>query len=184
MKKSLFVLAFCFCLAAANIVWAAPADIQFSYSGPGLDVNGVLQGIDNANGSYTITSATGEYNGSSISLVPAGDPTAGGLFNYDNIVYLPAGPYYVDYLGLVFDVAGRGLTNFCGSSACAGAPYTDINAFNGYGFTNVDTVSFSLLPATDPPPIVASSAVSEPGTLLMFGSGLLGLAGVLHRKLA
>ena len=173
MKNILLFCTLCICLTFSSALWAGQVEIQFSYSAPGLTVGGLLQGTDNGNGSYTITSATGNYNGSPISLVPTSTPDP--YFAWDNVVYLPANPYYVDYLGLVFDVAGYGATNFCGGPSCAGAPYTDISAFNGYVFTNADQVSFSLV--SDPPP------VPEPGTLMMLGSGLLGTIGVLRRKL-
>jgi PEP-CTERM motif len=173
MKKILMFCTFCICVTFASVTWAGQVDIQFSYSAPGLTVQGLLQGTDNGNGSYDITSATGTYNGSPISLVPTGTP--GIPFAWNNVVYIPANPQFVDYLGLVFDVAGFGTTNFCGGPSCAGADYTDINAFNGYGFTNVNDVSFTLVSGASPAP--------EPGTLMMLGSGLLGIAGLLRRKL-
>ncbi len=52
-------------------------------------------------------------------------------------------------------------------------------ALGGYDFYTVDAPTGNVLVDS----IQASSATPEPGTLVMFGSGIVALAGVLRRKL-
>jgi hypothetical protein len=148
---------------------AAFADsVKFSYGdGSTLFVQGTLTGTLTA-GLFTATSATGTYNGEPISLVA---PGADGAFSFNNLVYFPpVAGYSVDLYGLVFNVAGLGDVNLCGTAGCFGSDsYTNISNFGGYVGTNV-TATFD-------------SPTPEPGTLLMFGSGIIGLSSVLRRKI-
>jgi len=148
-------------------IMASASVVTFSYGdGSTLQVQGTLIGTFNGN-VFTATSAAGTYNGTPISLVT---PGVDGAFIYDNWVYLPAAPQFVDLDGLVFNVAGLGDVNFCAGTGCAGfAGYTNISDFGGYQFTNLTYAVFSSTP--------------EPSTLLMFGSGIMALAGGLRRKM-
>jgi PEP-CTERM motif len=148
-------------------IMASASVVTFSYGdGSTLDVHGTLLGTFNGN-VFTATSATGTYNGAPISLVA---PGVDGAFSYDNQVYLKAAPQSVDFEGLVFNVAGLGDVNLCAGTGCAGfAGYTNISNFGGYQFTNLSYAEFSSTP--------------EPSTLVMFGSGMIGLAGGLRRKM-
>lgn len=142
--------------------------VNFSYTdGSTLLVQGTLTGTF-AGGVFAATSATGTYNGSPISLVA---PGVDGAFSYNNLVYYPpVSGYSVDLYGLVFNVAGWGDVNLCASTGCAGFDgYTNISNFGGYANTNV-TATFD-------------SPAPEPSTLLMFGSGIVGFAGILRRKI-
>jgi hypothetical protein len=152
---------------------AAFADsVKFSYGdGSTLFVQGALTGTLNG-GLFTATSATGTYNGKPISLVA---PGVDGAFAYNNLVYFPpVAGYSVDLYGLLFNVAGLGDVNLCGTAGCAGSDsYTNISNFGGLVNTNV-TATFDS-PTSTPTP--------EPGTLLMLGSAMIGLGGVLRRKI-
>ena len=121
-----------FAVVLLTLSTAAFADsVNFSY-GDGLTllVQGTLTGTFTS-GVFTATSATGTYNGSAISLAPAG--TGGTGFNYNNLVYFPAVTgYSVDMYGLVFNVAGFGEVNLCATTGCAGPySYTNISNFRG-----------------------------------------------------
>jgi len=146
---------------------AFASSVNFSYGdGSNLFVQGTLTGPFGG-GVFTATSATGTYNGSPISLVA---PGVDGAFSYNNLVYFPpVSGYFLDLYGLVFNVAGLGDVNLCASTGCGGFDgYTNISNFGGYAYTNV-TATFD-------------SPTPEPTTLLMFGSGIVGFAGVLRRK--
>jgi hypothetical protein len=148
-------------------IMASASVITFSYGdGSTLDVQGTLIGTLSGN-VFTATSTTGTYNGTPISM---GAPGVDGAFIYDNWVYLPAAPQFVDLEGLVFNVAGLGDVNLCAGTGCAGfAGYTNISDFGGYQFTNLTYAVFTSTP--------------EPSTVVMFSSGIIGLAGGLRRKM-
>ena len=156
-------------LLVLTLSTAAFADsVKFSYGdGSTLFVQGTLTGTLTG-GLFTATSATGTYNGEPISLVA---PGADGAFSFNNLVYFPpVAGYSVDLYGLVFNVAGLGDVNLCGTAGCFGSDsYTNISNFGGYVGTNVAATFDSPTP--------------EPGTLLMFGSGIIGLSSVLRRKI-
>ena len=155
---------------------AAFADsVKFSYGdGSTIFAQGTLTGTL-ASGVFTATSATGTYNGTPISLVA---PGVDGAFAYNNFVYFPpVAGYSVDLYGLLFNVAGLGDVNLCGTTACAGSDsYTSISNFGGIVNTNVTATFNSVTPTFNSP-------TPEPGTLLMFGSAMIGLGGVVRRKI-
>jgi len=159
--KAVFLFILFTCVVASASV------VTFSYGdGSTLAVQGTLTGTYSGN-VFTATSATGTYNGTPISLVA---PGVDGAFSYDNWVYLPAAPQFVDLEGLVFNVGGLGDVNLCAGTGCAGfAGYTNISDFSGYQFTNLTYAVFTSTP--------------EPSTVVMFGSGVIGLAGMLRRKM-
>ena len=127
-----------FALALLTLSSAAFADtVSFSYGdGSTLFVQGALTGTFSGD-VFTATSATGTYNGTSISLVA---PGVDGNFLYNNQVYFPAASgYSVDTYGLLFTVAGLGDVNLCAGTGCAGFDaYTSISNFGGIVNTNVN----------------------------------------------
>ena len=74
--------------------------------GDGVAVSGILLGDNNGNGTWSITGITGTYNGIAIAgIVPLGaDPS----YIYNNLLYYPADPLFVDNDGILFNVPGIG----------------------------------------------------------------------------
>lgn len=170
MKKfglSIFVLYSV--LAFAGI--ASADSISFSFSGPGLNAAGTFYAQPGTAGQWLVTGAAGTFNGSAITGI---EPLTsnGKVFSFNNIYYWP-NPV-VDLYGIVFDVAGGDKVNLCYDSGCAGAAgmYTAIVFDPNAGLTNLNATVQSF-----------SQPIPEPGTLVLIGTGLLGLAGALGRKL-
>jgi len=176
-------------LAAALVITpAAKADsFGFVFTAPGgVNGSGTLVGTDlGYNATYgsdewLISSATGTFNdgvnSGPISLIQNPDPSGSpqldpySYFTYDDLLYPSGtnGPSVVenlDFDGLLFNFDGMELNLWEGSF-----PYTE--GWAEYDpisdFTNSGSGLFSLIP--------------EPGTLLLLGTGLLGMAGLLLRR--
>ena len=151
---------------------ATPVDYHFSYTmGSGL-VSGELDTVDQGNGSYLVTGASGSYLGSAITGVF--DPgLSGNTFSFNNLLYFPGFPN-VDLGGIVFQINGD--PNIA----------TGINLYwDGVGYRSIDGgnngpyVKLSINPADSNP----TAPTPEPGTLVLLASGILGGAGILRRRL-
>ena len=147
--------------------------VPFSYSGPGVTVSGSLFGVDNTDGTRTITGIAATYNQIPVTRIvsPNSDP----YFLYNNLYYLPQSALLaVDDDGIVFHVPGLGDVNLCTYSAAGGCGlggYASI-LWDGYGyqFTQVSQSHFG--PETP-----------EPATLALFGSGLVAAVVAARRRL-
>lgn len=166
MKNIIILL----CVVLAGAAFASADDFNFNYNGAGLAVSGVMSTVPQGGGVYLVTDITGFYNGEAITgIVPisAGTLQAGGyylsadnawLYNDLLITTFP----YVDYYGILFNVENTGEVNLW---------FRDPVVVNE---TVIDTIVVTSGDVTSTP---------EPGPLLMLGSGILGVAGVLRRKL-
>jgi len=176
MRKLVLIVAVI--VAAMICANAAGADtMAFSLTGNGLNASGTFYGVPAGSGQWLVTGATGSFNGSAITTI---EPLTnnGSVFAFNNI-YHWLGPV-VDLYGIVFDLANGDRVNLCYDSGCFGSVgvYTAIVWDPNAGLTglNAETYSFSA-PATGEAP------VPEPGSLALVGTGMVGFAGVLRRKL-
>jgi hypothetical protein len=170
MRKLVLGLVVC---CSLFIVSAASADtIPYSLSGSGWSSSGTFIGSPTAPGTWTVTGASGTFNGTNITGVcPQG--TCNSAFVYDNLYFWP-GPPNVDNSGIVVTLANGDWVNFCYDPPnCAlpgGYAALNYNPNSGYTYFNADTVNFG-------------QPVPEPGTLALLGTSLLGLAGVVRRRI-
>jgi hypothetical protein len=176
MKK--LALALLALASAVAIMPAALADtFYFTFSSSAVGAEGSLVGTEIGNsGVYDITDGSIDI----LNDVFSG-PTGTGTFEptpsscctggpeSDDLLYYPAGDptfgTYVDFDGLIFSVNGEGVGIWAGDNNNPGTSYS---LSYGDGIFYPGTMDVSTTP--------------EPGTLVLLGTGLFGLAFVAFRK--
>jgi hypothetical protein len=132
------------------------------------------------------------------SIVPApGLPKPTATLTPSTAPIIPGGPAWSplgSYSGLCYD-AGCGYTGWIESSstvASAGNYYLEFGATNwadeaydtGLAIDGVTIGGKPITPPVTPPVTPPTGVTPEPSTFVLFGSGLIGLAGVVKRRLA
>jgi len=174
--KTLVLSTLCvvFCLGTS---FATPQAFDWTYTGlNGYTVNasGTLLATPLGGGAYQVTSISGMRNGIAVT----------GLTTYagdDNVVYTTFPQ--LDYPGLAFtDANGFAYNVFYDTST------TDVYACGFVGYCEIGPgtpFTTGLGPPTDPVGSISFTltAVPEPGSLALLCSGVVGLAGVVRRRL-
>lgn len=167
MKKNVLGILAVLCCALAFATHSRADAINFTYSGDGVTASGTLFGISNGNGTWSVTGIAGTYNGTAIGgIVPLGaDPS----YIYNNLLYYPADPLFVDNGGILFNVPGVG----------------DVNLYYDPSFGYVNTTGdLSRGFVTTPVAVAFSASAPEPRTLVLVGTGILGMLGIYRRRAA
>jgi hypothetical protein len=174
MNKYFAVVLLAVCLMVPCI---AQADgFTFQYTGGSSSASGELSATANGDGSFTAVSGSGLYSGFTFvdvpitlyanPIAPAEAISPSGAIGYDNQLFPSGGAAgLISYWGLLFTMADTSEVNI----------YQGGSTFDSYaGYlpsVGSDTGTFTL------------TAVPEPGSILLMGTLLLGVAGALKRKL-
>jgi len=152
-------------LAGTQSMFANSVSFDFSFSGAGISGTGVLTGTLVSGNEFLVTSISGTQNGLSMTLL------APGAFAQNNNDIFSSSPF-LTLGGLAFMANGANYNVYFNPGTGSYFECSSVPCLNGMGAP----ITFSLKP-------VSTTTVPEPGTLMLLGSGVLGLAGVARRKL-
>jgi PEP-CTERM motif len=150
--------------AGTQSMFADSTSFDFSFSGAGISGSGMFTVTMVSGNEFLVSAISGTQNGLSMTLL------APGAFAQNNNDIFSSSPFLT--IGGVAFTANGAMYNVYFNPGTAGYfECSSVPCLNGTG----TPITFSITEVT---------AVPEPGTLMLLGSGVLGLAGVIRRKLA
>lgn len=151
-------------LGCAQNVFANSVTFDFSFSGTGISGSGSLTATLVSGNQYLVTSISGMQNGFAMTLL------APGAFGGNDNMISSVKPF-VDGFGLAFSLS-NGTTEY--------NIYYDPNLKQSFECNSTEGVcNFGVGTAISG---TVTQVVPEPGSMMLLGSGLFGLAGIARRK--
>jgi len=153
-----------FVLTGAQNLFANSVTFDFSFSGAGISSSGTFAATLVSGDEYLVTSISGMQNGSAMTLLPPG------TYAGNNNEVFSSSPF-LSFGGLAF-VLANGSTDYNIYYNASTKSYFECNSASGpCGAGDGTPISFNL------------TEIPEPGSMMLMGSGLIGLAGMVRRKL-
>ena len=185
LTASAALLAFS-CILHPSSAKADPFTFTFTATGPGATATATLTGVADptVQGAFDLTGGSGTFNGAPITLyTPSGTASTfqtanftsppfsfNSTYLYDNVVYTSGNHgLALDQYGLLFSEPNDHFNPFS-----VGPGYAYSNDETLFGF-NAPLNAVTITPA-------ATTVTPEPASIALLGTGLLGVAGVLRRR--